>query len=139
MFKKLCLICAVSYNLFAYDLTVEVHGLRNSDGLAQFSLYKEGAKIPDEHYERYTKQIKVPIHNNSAKATFKNLPTNKYAVNFLHDENKDGKIEKGFILPEEGIGFTNFENINILHKPNFEKASFVLDKDISKEIKVIYF
>jgi uncharacterized protein (DUF2141 family) len=29
----------------------------------------------------------------------------------LHDENKNGKIDKGFILPKEGIGFSNFQSI----------------------------
>jgi len=59
-------------------------------------------------------------------------------VNILHDENKNGKIDKKFILPKEGIGFSNYKSIGFTNKPNFSKASFELDSKTEINIKVIY-
>ncbi len=126
-------------NLFGYNLTIQVDNFRNSKGLAQFSLYNTKGSIPDQHFTKYYKQIKTNIHHNTAKVVFTNLPEGKYAVNILHDENKNGKIDQGFILPTEGIGFTNFDSINLMNKPNFHKASILLNQDKIKNIKVIYF
>ena len=61
------------------------------------------------------------------------------AVNVLHDENRNGKIEKGFILPKEGIGFSNFETIGFTNRPNFLKASFDVSENKNVTIKMIYF
>ena len=66
------------------------------------------------------------------EGSFYNLPKGIYAVNVLHDENSNKKIDKGFLLPIEGIGFSNFNTINLANKPSFKKASFKFDS--SKEI-----
>lgn len=71
--------------------------------------------------------------------TFKDLPAGKYEVNILHDGDNNGKIKKGFILPKEGIGFSNYQSIGIGNKPNFKKAAFELNKGKSIAVKLIYF
>jgi uncharacterized protein (DUF2141 family) len=78
------------------------------------------------------------IQNQSSTVTFKDLPAGKYAVNILHDEDGDEKIKKGFILPKEGIGFSNYQAIGIGNKPKFSKASFMLQSDLKINVKVIY-
>jgi uncharacterized protein (DUF2141 family) len=82
--------------------------------------------------------LKGEIINGSSTITFKNIPSGKYAVNILHDENKNGKIDKGFILPIEGIGFSNFTKIGLGNKPNFKKASFEVKENKTITVKVIY-
>lgn len=121
-----------------YSLTVEVKDLQNSKGRVQFALYNKDGTIPDEHYKKCCKILKEKIQNASSKVTFSNLPQGRYAVNILHDENEDGKIDKGFIFPIEGIGFSNFSSIGLTNRPNFLKASFELTSDKKIEIKVIY-
>ncbi|MDQ3142823.1 MAG: DUF2141 domain-containing protein [Bacteroidota bacterium] len=66
-------------------------------------MYNKDGSVPDEDYENYYKILKGKTINSSYTITFKNVPSGKYAVNILHDENKNGKIDKGFILPTEGI------------------------------------
>jgi len=122
-----------------YSLTVKVTHLRNSKGVVQFALYNKEGSIPDEKYKKYYLKDIAPIKENSSTITFSNLPQGKYAINILHDENKNGKIDKGFILPKEGIGFSNYQSIGIRNRPKFSKASFLLNSDTVKEIKVIYF
>ena len=121
-----------------YSLKVEIDQLRNSIGIAQFALYNKDGTIPDEHYEKYYKIGKSKIENGKATYTFTNLPKGKYAVNILHDENKNGKIDKGFIMPIEGIGFSNYQSIGLTNRPKFSKASFELNGNGKIKVKVIY-
>ncbi|MBW7867269.1 MAG: DUF2141 domain-containing protein [Brumimicrobium sp.] len=121
-----------------YDLTIKAENLRNSKGVVQFSLYNKDGSIPDEHYKNYFKIDKKTIENGKAETTFSNLPKGNYAVNILHDENKNGKVDKGFILPKEGVGFSNFTSIGLTNRPNFNKASFELSQNKTIKVKVIY-
>lgn len=121
-----------------YSLTVEVHGSRNSKGVIQFALYNKDGTIPDERYTNYYKILTGDIIEGSAYVTFRNLPMGKYAVNILHDEDKNGKIDKGLILPKEGIGFSNYQSIGLSNRPKFSKASFELNSDMTIDVKVIY-
>lgn len=127
-----------STNADNYSLTVQVANLRNSNGLMQFALYNKEGSIPDEHYENYYKILKGKIIDGSSTITFKNIPLGKYAVNILHDENNNGKIDKGFILPIEGVGFSNYQSVGLTNRPNFSKASFDLKENKTISVKVIY-
>ena len=124
-----------------YSLTIKVEGLRNSDGEVIFALYNKEGSIPDEKYENYFKMGSSKIDDKgSASFTFTDLPQGSYAVNILHDENKNGKIDKKFMLPipKEGVGFSNYESIGLSNKPKFSKASFLVKSDMKKVIKIIY-
>lgn len=120
------------------DLTVTVNDLRNNTGIVQFALYNKEGTIPDEYYKKYYKMEKATIKSNSAIVVFTNLPKGVYAVNILHDENQNGKIDKGWILPIEGIGFSNFNKIGLSNKPSFSKACFTIIEDIKVGVKIIY-
>jgi len=119
-------------------LTVEVKDLRNSNGSVLFALYNREDAFPDEHYKKYFKKLTGKIVNGESSVTFKNLPAGKYAVNILHDENNDGKIKRGIILPKEGIGFSNFQSIGISNRPSFSKASFNVLTDKMIKVNIIY-
>lgn len=132
-------LCSFSGNQAeTYTLTVKVENLRNSKGVVQFALYNKDGSIPDEDYKNYYRLEKAKIVNGKSEITFKNLPKGKYAVNILHDENNNSKIDKGLILPKEGIGFSNYQTIGLRNRPNFSKASFELNADKTVEVKVIY-
>ena len=120
------------------SLTVKVDNLQNSNGVVQFSLYNQDGTIPDEHFKKYYLQQKSKVKNNSATITFTNLPKGTYAVNILHDENDDGIVDKGFMLPIEGLGFSNFDALNLFNRPSYKKAQFVLESDTTMNIPIIY-
>ncbi len=122
----------------SYTLTIKVDGLRNSKGVVQFALYNRDGTIPDENFKAYYRIATSDINDGSATFTFFNLPLGKYAVNVLHDENENGKIDKGLILPKEGIGFSNYETINLMNRPKFSKASFQLSNNSTHRVKIIY-
>jgi uncharacterized protein (DUF2141 family) len=121
-----------------YSLTVSVNELHNSQGVVQFTLYNMEGAFPDEHYKNFFKQFNAEILDHSATINFRDLPQGEYAINILHDEDEDGKIKKGWILPVEGIGFSNFNTINLLNRPSFRKAKFNLNADKAIEVKMIY-
>lgn len=120
------------------SLTVEVSDLRNSTGSVQFTLYDREDAFPDEDFKKYKKKINGEIVDGSSTVTFKDLPDGRYAISILHDENRDGKIKKGVVLPKEGIGFSNYQSIGFSNRPAFSKASFSLRKDMKIKIKIIY-
>ena len=78
------------------------------------------------------------IVKSTSEVVFDNLPKGTYAVNILHDENKNGRIDKGLIFPKEGIGFSNYESIVLRNKPNLDKASFDMKTDTIISVKIIY-
>jgi uncharacterized protein (DUF2141 family) len=121
-----------------YPLTVKVMDLRNSKGVVQFALYNTEDSFPDEHYKKYYRKLTAKIANETSTVTFENLPVGRYAVNILHDEDGNGKIKKGIILPQEGIGFSNFQTLKITNRPTFKKAAFDLSRDSELEVKIIY-
>jgi len=131
--------CSFSENQAeTYTLTVKVENLRNSKGVVQFALYNKDNSIPDEDYKKYYRLEKAKIVNGKSEITFKSLPQGKYAVNILHDENNNGKIDKGLLLPKEGIGFSNYQSIGLKNRPNFSKASFELNTDKTISVRIIY-
>ncbi len=119
-------------------LTVKVSELRNSKGVVQFALYNTEDSFPDEHYKKYYRKLTAKIANGTSTVTFENLPVGRYAVNVLHDEDGDGKIHKGIILPKEGIGFSNFQSLKITNRPTFDKAAFNFSHNSEMEVKIIY-
>jgi uncharacterized protein (DUF2141 family) len=121
-----------------FALTIEVNGLRNDDGVVVFALYNRDDAFPDEHYEKYYRKLQGKIIEGSSEVSFADLPEGKYAVNILHDEDNDGKIKKGIILPKEGVGFSNYTSIGITNRPKFSKASFNFSSDKTISVHIIY-
>ena len=119
-------------------LTIEVKDLRNSNGSVLFALYNREDAFPDEHYKKCIKKLTCKIIEESSTVTFESLPEGNYAISILHDENSDGKINRGLILPKEGIGFSNYESIGFSNRPIFSKASFNLNSDMKIKVKIIY-
>jgi uncharacterized protein (DUF2141 family) len=123
-----------------YSLNINVENLRNSKGVIQYALYNSEGSIPDEKYERYFRKGIAEINNERSTLTFNDLPAGKYAISILHDENKNGKIDKKFLLPIpiEGVGISNYQTIGFSNRPNFSKASFLVDSNMTIDVKIIY-
>ncbi len=139
--KKLLLflsIFTVMATAQAKTLTVVATGLKNNKGAVQFSLYNKEGSIPDKELNKYFKTKRVPIAHGKARAVFRNLPRGRYAVSVFHDENDNRTIDKGLVMPTEGVGLSNYPSINLFHLPDFKKASFPLEHDKTIRIHIIY-
>lgn len=124
----------------SYSLTIKTNGLENSEGTMIFALYNYEGSIPDQKFKKYYRKGNANIVNNKSEITFKNLPQGLYAVMILHDENSNGKIDTKFMLPlpDEGVGFSNYDDFGLTNRPNFKKASFNLNKDTTVLVTVKY-
>ncbi len=121
-----------------YSLSVEVKNLRNSEGKVLFAIYNKEGTVPDQKLKKYFKKKRAAINSKSAEVTFHKLPKARYAIFILHDENENGEIDKKFLLPVEGVGYSNYKDIGLRNRPNFKGASFILKEDFSTEVKIIY-
>lgn len=123
-----------------YSLTVKTAGLENSEGTIVFALYNIDGSIPDQKFKKYYRKEKTQIVGIKGEFTFYKLPQGVYAVTVLHDENNNGKIDQKFMLPipDEGVGFSNYDDFGLSNRPNFKNASFSLNEDRTVVIQVIY-
>lgn len=119
-------------------LTITVVDLRNHQGQLVFGVFKSPDGFPAERRKSVDWQIK-PAHEKSLVFTV-DLPPGKYAASVLHDENKNGKMDKNFAgIPEEGYGVTNNPKPR-LRAATFDEARFTLPRDgATLTISIQYF
>ena len=105
-----------------------------------FAIYNKDGSIPDQKFKKYYRKESASIVDNKSEITFNNLPQGLYAVIILHDENNNGKIDTKFMLPlpDEGVGFSNYNDFRLNNRPNFKKARFNLKNDSTVVVKINY-
>ena len=97
-------------------LTVRVTDLRNHKGDLIFGVFKSAAGFPNEKDKSVNWQVKPAGSDVVFMAT---LPPGKYAASVLHDENRNGRMDRDAVgIPLEGYGVTNNP------KPAFRAARF---------------
>lgn len=132
------------FNIFTapvpdYTLTVEIVNFRNTNGQLILVLYNEAVEFEDASLTAfYQKQVVDFDSKATVRVSFENLKSGQYAIKVLHDENEDGKLNRLFFKPNEGLGVSNFKTINLTNRPNFEKAAFEMSEDKTLKIKLIY-
>lgn len=99
----------------AGDLTIRVAGLRSADGEVLVALC-----TPETFTER------TCAINGRAPAgrdvTLRDVPPGVYAAQAVHDENGDGDLNRGLLLPLEGVGFSRDAPMR-RGPPRFEDAA----------------
>lgn len=119
-------------------LTVKVVDLRNHKGQLIFGVFRSADGFPTEEKKSVNWQIKPA---DAAETVFTAmLPPGNYAASVLHDENKNGKMDKNFFgVPQEGYGVTNNPK-PALRAATFEEARFTLPREgATLTISIQYF
>jgi uncharacterized protein (DUF2141 family) len=100
-----------------------VVGLRNSNGNVICTLFKSPVGFPSDD-STAAGDMTVPVRQAAATCDFRGLAPDKYALVVFHDENANGKFDKGlFGIPKEGYGFSN--NVKPrFSAPSFDRAAF---------------
>ena len=129
-------ILVANTTLFASNLHVQITGLLNTKGEVYIGVYKKAENFPNVTKSYKAKIVK--LQNTTLNYTFQHLPKGNYAIAVFHDENSNHSLDKNFLgVPSEGYGFSN--NIKPLFRAaNFEESQFVLKKDTSLTIKLLY-
>ena len=115
-------------------VVVSIQGFRNAAGHARIALFNGEMGFPNSESAAYRKAV-ADIDGARAEVRFDEVPPGEYAIAMYHDENDDGKLDKGlFGIPKEGYGVSN----NVTHAtraPRFAEARFPFD-GVSRTISI---
>ena len=113
-------------------LTVKVADLRNHKGDLIFGVFKTADGFPNVKEKSVNWQVKPA--GDSVVFTAK-LPPGKYGASVLHDENRNGQMDRNSIgIPIEGYGVTNNPK-PAMRAAKFDEALFTLPKE-GKEMTI---
>jgi uncharacterized protein (DUF2141 family) len=111
-------------------LEIEIIDIRNNSGNIMLQLFDSSKKV--------IAQGKKPVMDNKCLFSFTNLNPGKYAVQYFHDENMNGKMETNLVgKPTEGYGFSN-NVIGRFGPPPFDKWLFEITADKKIVLKPTY-
>jgi uncharacterized protein (DUF2141 family) len=94
-------------------LSVSVKGVLNTNGHIIVSVCDK---------QRFLKHCALSV--SSVTARLDDVPTGRYAISVLHDENDNQKMDRNFIgIPKEGYGFSRDAKV-VAGPPSFDDAAF---------------
>jgi uncharacterized protein (DUF2141 family) len=104
-------------------LTARIAQLRSNDGQVGCMLYSAAKGFPTDPSAAVQKRW-CPIRDKTSTCSFDPTPAGTYAVACFHDENNNGKLDRGlFGIPKEGTVVSNHAR-GLMGPPSFEKARF---------------
>jgi len=103
----------------AATLEVAVTNVLNTRGRVHVELCPEALFLKD-----CTIFAEAPAQVGTTIVRIEHVPPGKYAAQAYHDENSNGKVDRGlFGIPLEGVGFSNDAKLR-RRGPSFEDAAF---------------
>jgi uncharacterized protein (DUF2141 family) len=137
-FVFLQLLLCVQCILPAQTLKISITGLRSNSGSVVLGFYINDQSFEDEKPLFSKTESKATTVNHVLTITYTGIKPGTYGVVLLDDENTNGKMDFGWLLPQEGFGFSNYYHTG-LTKPKLSKFSFVVTEEPKAiEIKVRY-
>lgn len=105
------------------SIIIKVTGLRSEKGQVRIAVFNSSEKWLGED-PAYSSTINVDSHTVLWKIN--DVPYGDYGIAVLHDENRNGKMDKNFLgIPLEPYGFSN--NLKVTFgPPKWEKSKFVV-------------
>ena len=113
-------------------IVVKVTGLRSEKGQVKIAVFNSPEKWLGEQ-PIYSSTIDVA--GQTVVWKINDVPYGDYGIAVLHDENKNGKMDKNFVgIPLEPYGFSN--NVRVTFgPPTWEKSKFVV-KGSTTEVSI---
>lgn len=107
---------------YAGAVRVQVTGLRNGDGNLLCALFDSEAQFPGGEPAA---RLRVPLDGRTPECVFEGVAPGQYAVAVVHDEDRDGKMDRMFLLgiPMEGYGVSN-NHTYATHGPRYSESAF---------------
>ena len=120
------LMAATAFDAAAATLTLKITDIRNGEGhlmvLVEASADGWNGKQKEAAKERIDAQSGEVVYR------FEDLAPGSYALQVMHDENDNGKLDSNFLgIPSEGYGFS--QNPKVMRRATFEEARFELPAD----------
>jgi uncharacterized protein (DUF2141 family) len=108
-------------------LRVEVEDIRHERGKIGCTLWDGPRGFPGE-VEHATRSFWVANRGEGTACVFFGVPPGEYAVSVLHDEDGNGRMNRGFFgAPEEGWGVSNDAEPGTMSGPSYEDARFAFE------------
>jgi uncharacterized protein (DUF2141 family) len=119
------------------EVSIYMHGMRNSDGQALCALFRGAKGFPDG--EAAIKGSRTTVKDGKASCSFKGVQPGTYAVGVIHDEDGDAEMDTVLGIPTEGFGFSNNAKPGMFGPPAFKEAAFRVGKGKKAiSIKMLY-
>jgi uncharacterized protein (DUF2141 family) len=121
-------------------LSVSVGGINSQQGNIVVCLWRE----QDRDFPICASDLSFQYTSTAASAatvsvTFQDVPSGNYALSAFHDENGNGRIDRGFMdRSEEGIAFSNM-NPERRERPSFGRSLFTLNGTQTVSLSILYF
>lgn len=126
MFPGFAVLSLIAVAVQAGELAVTITDIRESQGLLMVSVVNT-----DAAWNNQAKPVvaqKIAAIKGEMTLDFPDLPPGKYAVQVMHDENGNNKLDANFLgIPSEGYGFSN--NPNVMRRAHFDEAVFEVGAD----------
>jgi uncharacterized protein (DUF2141 family) len=105
-------------------ISVRIEGLRSNQGTVFVSLFNNKKAFEDNKNAVVSGQAR-PV-DGSCVVLFENILPGRYALNFIHDENDNKKLDTSFIgIPKEGFGYSK-DAMGRFGPPGFDAAALVV-------------
>ncbi len=108
------------------SLSVEVHGVKNSDGKINVAVYNNSDDFLK--FDQVYKSDSAKANEGITHLQIDNLPKGEYALAIFHDENGNDELDTNWLgIPKEDIGFSNAK-MKTFGPPSFKDCLFPLQK-----------
>lgn len=116
-------------------LKIELENIRNLKGNLLISIFASEEGFPENEKKSFKSWVLKP----EKKLDLGHIPTGRYALALLHDEDENYKMTFNFFrLPKEGFAFSN-NQASLLKRPDFKTAVFLHGEQGTRlSLKVIY-
>ena len=140
---KLSFALAASFLLpvasHAADMTVQVTGVRNADGVVTLCLWDKPQNFPNCNDRPVLQRASASAKQGDVTLHLKDVAPGTYAISLYHDEKKIGHAPTDLIgKPTVGVGVSR-DARGTLSAPSFKDAAFTVgDKPGQLTIKIDY-
>lgn len=122
-----------------YTLKVIIKNMRNKAGRLQLDLYKNNDEFEKRKSDTKRRAYvdKSDAHKGEITYTYTHVPEGIYGLALFDDENSNGKIDYGWILPKEGFAFGDYYHTK-WSSPHFNDFKFTLKSNKTSVMVVRY-
>jgi uncharacterized protein (DUF2141 family) len=116
------------------QVSINISNIRNNKGSIRVGVYQN-----EKEYKTDKAFIKKTVKKNSLypNTLIVDIPLAEgiYGIALMDDENDNGKMDFGLILPEEGFGFSNIHHEG-LSKPEYKKITFKVEPQKNNQVLI---
>lgn len=123
----------ISFSQEIFSLEIEIESIKNIQGSISICLVREEKDFLESCFIGDS----IPVKQEDVRAIFTELPEGVYAVSVYHDEDNNGKLNVGKLLPipTEKYGFSNNPD-STFGPPKFEDCMIELNRNLKITIKL---